>query len=271
MKNPIEINTTNSNSLERDNIIKKFTGTSPSVSWFDRLSIYQNYKSGHYILGLISLEDIGLPWVDHFFTIEAAYKKDGYEMCSFADMFFYANYANSTQRNFFECSKNICVMMEPVLDADQIKCRGMYVIDEFGRLEEVSMCSFPEQREFKKTAIFLARKPVKSIKDQLTETLIERYTNDIIYDVHSTEVKIQRSFAKKELQRRGSVVLKKVALEMKRLFINQKIDYDLFMAWISLIYDIKESYKLPETPYARDVKYGDMEVLKWVHYCFSNG
>jgi hypothetical protein len=43
------------------------------------------------------------------------------------------------------------------------------------------------------------------------------------------------------------------------------------MAWISLIYDIKESYKLPETPYARDVKYGDMEVLKWVHYCFSNG
>lgn len=38
-----------------------------------------------------------------------------------------------------------------------------------------------------------------------SENLIERYNNDILYDCHQTETKIQRSLAKRELQKRGRV------------------------------------------------------------------
>ncbi len=105
-----------------------------------------------------------------------------------------------------------------------------------------------------------------------SENLIERYNNDILYDCHQTETKIQRSLAKRELQKRGKSVLKLIGNKIEILFPEGKeIDYDLFMAWISLIYDIIKDHHLPESPYNTDVKYGNQKVIQWINYCYING
>lgn len=111
-----------------------------------------------------------------------------------------------------------------------------------------------------------------SFRYQSTEKLIDRYTMDILYDAHQTETKIERSVARKELQRRGRETLKQISIELNRLFPpDEVIDYDLFMAWVSLIYGIIRDHKLPEPPYGPTIKYGDQKVEKWIEYCNSNG
>lgn len=101
--------------------------------------------------------------------------------------------------------------------------------------------------------------------------LIDRYGEDILYDSHQTETKIQRSEARRELQRRGPRTLKLIARELKITFPeDQEINYDLFMAWVTLIRGIITDHSLPSDPYMY-IKYKDQKVEKWIEYCEANG
>jgi hypothetical protein len=105
-------------------------------------------------------------------------------------------------------------------------------------------------------------------KDVLIKGLINRYNNDILYDAHSTEAKISRSEARKQLQKIGKRSLKLIAKNLETLFPNnEKVDYDLFMAWIRLINGIIKDHNLPQPPYGPNIKYGNQSVEKWILYC----
>jgi hypothetical protein len=112
------------------------------------------------------------------------------------------------------------------------------------------------------------------IESQGTNELVQRYVKDILYDIHTTESKIQRSSAGQELIKRGQRALVDIADKMQEIFRDvQNIDYEMLMAFVSLIRPIMENKKMPEEPdfpYAVDVPYGKQDPQKWIDYCFEN-
>jgi len=103
------------------------------------------------------------------------------------------------------------------------------------------------------------------------ETLTERYSKDIMYDAHGTEVKASRSAAGAELRRRGNKSLRIIAEKMGLLLpAKHPLDEELFQAWIILLHDIITEHRLPRPPYSLGVKLAEQRKEEWVHYCFCN-
>src|SRR6185369_9028572 len=76
-----------------------------------------------------------------------------------------------------------------------------------------------------------------SLSKLLIEDLIERFESDIIFDIHSYHGRYGRSFARKELVRRGFSALKAIADHLKA---HPPIDYrDLSTAWGHLVSEIE--------------------------------
>ncbi len=101
--------------------------------------------------------------------------------------------------------------------------------------------------------------------------LLEQFYNDIIYDCHGIEARFNRSEARHELKQIGLPVLEQLAERLPVLFPkDQEIDYDLFLAHIWLITDIRDTYNLPPSPYGKDVPCGDQQVDPWIQYCEKN-
>ncbi len=108
--------------------------------------------------------------------------------------------------------------------------------------------------------------------EEIIPWYINRYNNDILYDAHQTETKIQRSEARKKLEKIGKNALKLIAKQLEILFPEDKeIDQELFMAWIVLICGIIKTHTLPKSPYPSNTRYADQEVGKWITYCNQNG
>ncbi len=105
--------------------------------------------------------------------------------------------------------------------------------------------------------------------------LIQRYQNDLWYDCHRLPARIGRSDARKELQRRGPVVLKPIGSYLSERFPIGKLSElgngyaDDFVAWGHLLYGIINDHKIADIPY-EDTPYSDQDMSVWVAFCFRN-
>ncbi len=113
-----------------------------------------------------------------------------------------------------------------------------------------------------------------NVKELNPEQLVERYEKDIVYDVHGTEIKIQRSRAKQEIHDRGTIMFPSIAKRMKITFSSssefpKEFYFELLMAYARLIVGMIEYYHLSEPPYGSNVKYGDQTPEAWIAYCES--
>ena len=70
--------------------------------------------------------------------------------------------------------------------------------------------------------------------------LVARFTKDILFDVHSIEARIERSFAGKEIVNRGRATFKTIEVELDRILRENTSPHfeELRMAWISLLFEI---------------------------------
>ncbi|MFZ2072463.1 MAG: hypothetical protein WA101_01870 [Minisyncoccia bacterium] len=107
--------------------------------------------------------------------------------------------------------------------------------------------------------------------DESIEKLVKRYTNDIWYDAHGTEAKMNRSKARVELLKIGKDTLKLIAEKIETNIIPPNPDFELFMAYASLLFDIIQKHKLPRPPYNSNIKYGEQDPKVWIKYCQTNG
>ncbi len=116
---------------------------------------------------------------------------------------------------------------------------------------------------------------MSEINDQTpTSDLIDRFVRNILYDCHSVERRVNFSDARKELQRRGRVVLKEIAEYLTKTFSGkgfrefQGLDEDLFLAWGYLLFGIARDHNL-QNPYP-NVVFGDQNMGTWTQFCLSN-
>ena len=107
--------------------------------------------------------------------------------------------------------------------------------------------------------------------DESIEKLVERYTKDIWYDAHGTQAKMNRSKARAELLKIGRDTLKLIAKAIGSKITLSNTDYELFMAYASLLFDIIQKHKLPSPPYDSNIKYGEQDPKVWIEYCQTNG
>jgi len=107
--------------------------------------------------------------------------------------------------------------------------------------------------------------------DESIRDLLGRYTNDIWYDAHGTQAKMNRSKARAELLKIGKDTLKLIAEKIGTNITPSNTDFELFMAYVSLLYDIIQKHKLPKPPYGSNIKYGEQDPKVWIKYCQTNG
>lgn len=103
------------------------------------------------------------------------------------------------------------------------------------------------------------------------EELIERYKKEILFDCHQLETRISRSEAKACLRLKGKECLNFIGKEIKELQIDGGSNYDLLIAYVTLIYDIIDDHKLPPPPYGSGVKFAKQNSKVWIEYCEKNG
>lgn len=119
-------------------------------------------------------------------------------------------------------------------------------------------------------------------RDDLTlapiEWLVERYEKDIIFDCHTLSARISRSEAGTELIRRGRPALRAIGNRIRITIregslVQEQVSFawDQFIAWVSLLYSIIETHKLPAAPYGNNVMYGNQTPRNWYQYCFRVG
>ncbi len=101
--------------------------------------------------------------------------------------------------------------------------------------------------------------------------LIARYQNDILYDVHSLSIKMSRSLARQELQKRSPTdTLPHISQELQTFAHrghSEALCYELFIAWVSLIEAIIEDRDLPPSPYPTEIGYAKQAPSEWINYC----
>lgn len=110
--------------------------------------------------------------------------------------------------------------------------------------------------------------------DTAIDELIERFENDIRYDCHQVERRVNFSDARKEMQRRGPKVLMPIAQHLLKSFPGgpfMELDrkhWDLFLAWGYLLFGIMDDHALPLL-YKR-VKFGEQNMSRWILWCTTN-
>jgi hypothetical protein len=115
------------------------------------------------------------------------------------------------------------------------------------------------------------------MKDLSTATvaeLIQQFENDIQFDCHPVERRVNFSDAKKELQRRGRKVLTEIGDHIvtkfpKGGFFDEDIaQQDFFLAWGYLLFGITRDHKLESScPYTSKTPFGEQNMQHWAIFC----
>ena len=107
-----------------------------------------------------------------------------------------------------------------------------------------------------------------------TSWLIERFVNDIMYDVHSTRAKIERSKSADELKRRGKIVFTEIVKKMQELMKGlmkemepSSVQAEVLEALSYLAYCISVQENLLEIPYdGTEIPFSKHDYSTWVAY-----
>lgn len=117
--------------------------------------------------------------------------------------------------------------------------------------------------------------PNKEVEDMSIPELIDRYARDIEHDCHMTETKINRSRARRELEKRGREAFPFLAEQFKdRLPKEDKMemdDYEWLQIWTSPITGIIDNDStLPPAPFDENVPYKKQSISAWIEYLSEN-
>ncbi len=108
--------------------------------------------------------------------------------------------------------------------------------------------------------------------------LLEKLERCIKFGGHPAEVEFNRSDEKGPLVALGPKIFAVLATHIKSRFSNmntsqldpKSVDWDMFGVWVWLIATIRDKHNLPDTPYPKNVPFGDQNITAWYEYCVRN-